>query len=646
VRAHRDRGWDLVFRLVFSGEAVPEAEIASWTGGVPLPVAYGRAVAAADGVADRRVLEAAMLDRLAQTRLRLAAAQAELARAEADEAAARLALAEAEAAWAAVVAPLGFRVEATASEIREFLVLRSTALTAVEGAALADARERRLAGRHAAWSLRLAEALGDAGEGADLPALLHKAEHRIEQARAAETRRGTVLARLDAVERQIAQTRAKQAAGRQEEEAWQSEWAACLRALHRPAEETPAELQSVLDLLARLREALREAEGLEDRVRGMAGRIAAFEARAAALVAVVAPRLSSLAPLDAAERVGALLTAARTAAAQREELTRQLNAVVAEQDQATRALREARATADALVAAIGAADLDAAEARLRLAAERSRQAALRDELETQLLSAGGGQTIDELRAEAAGIAADALEAALDETRARQEQAIARLQTTAAEAERRHGEMEQLAAADTAARAAADGEAALATLGRALEEALVMQAAALLLEQGLAKVEEGGDNRLVARIGETFRRLTRGTYTGLRVAVEDAGPRHLAALERAFPDEERRIDDLSDGTRDQLFLALRLVAIEQHVATAPPLPFVADDILQTFDDTRAVAALEALLTLSERTQVIVLSHHPHLLELAEALPAGTVHVHRLAGAAMSSDGSPKARLLLA
>ena len=210
-------------------------------------------------------------------------------------------------------------------------------------------------------------------------------------------------------------------------------------------------------------------------------------------------------------------------------------------------------------------------------------------------------------------------------------------------------MEQLAAADTTARAAAQGEAALATLGRALEEALVTQAAVLLLEQGLAQVEAGGDNRLVARIGETFRRLTHGTYAGLRVSDDEAGPRHLVALERAFPDEERRIDDLSDGTRDQLFLALRLVAIEQHVATAPPLPFVADDILQTFDDARAVAALEALLALSELTQVIVLTHHPHLLDLSHHLPPDRVHVHRLVRAGIdatdiSSDAMLEARLL--
>jgi uncharacterized protein YhaN len=94
-----------------------------------------------------------------------------------------------------------------------------------------------------------------------------------------------------------------------------------------------------------------------------------------------------------------------------------------------------------------------------------------------------------------------------------------------------------------------------------------------------------------------------------------------------------VDELSEGTRDQLFLALRLVAIEDHLDASPPLPFVADDILQTFDDARATATLRALLELSERTQVLVLTHHEHVLDLAGALPAGTVHVQRFGSAAM-------------
>jgi uncharacterized protein YhaN len=70
--------------------------------------------------------------------------------------------------------------------------------------------------------------------------------------------------------------------------------------------------------------------------------------------------------------------------------------------------------------------------------------------------------------------------------------------------------------------------------------------------------------------------------------------------------------LSDGTRDQLYLALRLAALELHLEQAMPLPFIADDLFINYDDARAEAGLEALVALSEQTQVIFLSHHDHLV----------------------------------
>jgi uncharacterized protein YhaN len=88
--------------------------------------------------------------------------------------------------------------------------------------------------------------------------------------------------------------------------------------------------------------------------------------------------------------------------------------------------------------------------------------------------------------------------------------------------------------------------------------------------------------------------------------------------------------LSEGTRDQLFLALRLVMLQDYTEKAPALPFIADDLLQTFDDySRTAHALAALADLSHHTQVIVLSHHRQLIELARSLPADTVNICDLA-----------------
>jgi len=73
--------------------------------------------------------------------------------------------------------------------------------------------------------------------------------------------------------------------------------------------------------------------------------------------------------------------------------------------------------------------------------------------------------------------------------------------------------------------------------------------------------------------------------------------------------------MSDGTCDQLYLALRLASLEMYVREHRPIPFIVDDILINFDDGRAIAALKALAQLARHTQVIFFTHHEHLLEVA-------------------------------
>ena len=86
--------------------------------------------------------------------------------------------------------------------------------------------------------------------------------------------------------------------------------------------------------------------------------------------------------------------------------------------------------------------------------------------------------------------------------------------------------------------------------------------------------------------------------------------------------------MSDGTRDQLFLALRLAAVEASCATSEPMPFVVDDVLVQFDDDRGAAALRVLADVASRTQVVLFTHHRHVRADAEALASADVFVHEL------------------
>jgi len=75
--------------------------------------------------------------------------------------------------------------------------------------------------------------------------------------------------------------------------------------------------------------------------------------------------------------------------------------------------------------------------------------------------------------------------------------------------------------------------------------------------------------------------------------------------------------MSDGTLDQLYLALRIASLEHYFAAHEPVPFIVDDVLLNFDDERAAAALTALNAVSGKTQIIFFTHHRRLVELAGA-----------------------------
>ena len=75
--------------------------------------------------------------------------------------------------------------------------------------------------------------------------------------------------------------------------------------------------------------------------------------------------------------------------------------------------------------------------------------------------------------------------------------------------------------------------------------------------------------------------------------------------------------MSEGTADQLYLALRLAALELRRPSHPPMPLVLDDTLITSDDARAANILRALARFAEEGQVLIFTHHRHLLDVTRA-----------------------------
>ncbi len=203
---------------------------------------------------------------------------------------------------------------------------------------------------------------------------------------------------------------------------------------------------------------------------------------------------------------------------------------------------------------------------------------------------------------------------------RLEQEIYEAQAELTRAEEQFRALEQ--AGDQAAAIAQQAEGALAEALDAAHEYIVMRAALTLFDRLVDKYRERADAQFWRNASEFFREMTCGSYT----RVEPDGEALVALRASEAPEDRVGVEELSDGTRDQLFLALRLAAIRNFVRERGPVPVLLDDLLVNFDDRRAARTLELLANVALETQVIFFTHHEHLLELAErTIRADQVHV---------------------
>lgn len=103
-------------------------------------------------------------------------------------------------------------------------------------------------------------------------------------------------------------------------------------------------------------------------------------------------------------------------------------------------------------------------------------------------------------------------------------------------------------------------------------------------------------KISRRTQELFQKMTGDRYRRV-VMAEDMHLSIAAENEDTLRDAQRR----SDGTVDQLYLALRLAVAEE---LTPDAPVVLDDALVRFDDARMVAAMNILSEEAKEKQVIL------------------------------------------
>jgi len=175
------------------------------------------------------------------------------------------------------------------------------------------------------------------------------------------------------------------------------------------------------------------------------------------------------------------------------------------------------------------------------------------------------------------------------------------------------ELSRMDGSDKAAESQAQAEGLLATIRRSAEEYVLKRLASKVLAQAIDRFRVASQGPVLSRASELFSTLTLGAFCGLRADADDNGRMVLVGVRSGG--QTVGVAGMSEGTCDQIYLALRISLLESALIGREPLPFIVDDVLVMFDDKRTSAALQVLSQFSEQTQVILFTHHEHLVHIA-------------------------------
>ena len=458
---------------------------------------------------------------------------------------------------------------------------------------------------------------------------LRQARERLETAQRIAGQRSTLETQIqDAQQRLVPlQTALTQAESQWQD--WQQAWQAALaEAGHEdtlPVEQLEtrlARMQDIQTLLAQM-DSLRA-----DDIEPLQNALDSWMRHARTLADQLMPNApADMSPQDIALTLAGRLKTARQDEAEHDRLRQQQ----ARDRQALEAARQQQIQVDALVqplrVAAGIDDMALLGPAIARSEERRQIEHEIQRIETALREAGDGQPIESLRTEATSIEPDQLQVELNRLGTEAGQVVEDISRLGA----RHGQLkaafDALNGSDAAARAAARQQEAAAGMAEAAERYLRLKTAARLLQWSMERFRQTRQGPMLARASEIFQALTQGSFSRLLVDADSHDSPRLMSI-RTDGNKPVEVPGLSEGTRDQLYLALRLAALDQQASQGSRMPLIADDLFINFDDRRTAAGLQVLGDVSRRMQVILLTHHDHLVPLARQVLGDGLNVIEL------------------
>jgi len=534
--------------------------------------------------------------------------------------------------WAAVWSPLGID-PGTPREMKQWLLRVEKFRENAQSLLTITSEEQNLAAEYQKLKQVMALQIGAFNsstdlQGKSLEAMILLCEQRVEQEEKAAARKGEL-------ERLVRDTRIREGksadelnAVQKEQSNWFEEWSQAIDGMAMNAKDHPEKAMVTFEQLGVFFERFDKSEELRRRIYGIDQVKKEFEKEVFDFADSIGfPREDN----DAGTLAALLnrdLNEAREARASSKKIQAQHKEVEADIADATIRIRTSEEQLSSLMEEAGVKHRN----DLVLAGENSsKKREIQQKLtgfEQELARNGDGLSIEALEQEASGVEVDSIESSLAKISDDLKDLNAKRDALRDERQTHQNRIDAQDGKAVAAKASEEAEQHLADMASGVEKYLHLQIASLLLEQRIEDYRKKNQAPALARASELFAQLTLGSFAGLRDEIGEGGKPTLFGVRG--DNKEVPVEGMSEGSRDQLYLSLRLATLEQHLEKSKePIPFIVDDILIGFDDDRTKVCIEVLADLAAKTQVLLFTHHRRVLEIGNTLKAEKeIFIHEL------------------
>nr|WP_319491862.1 AAA family ATPase [uncultured Desulfobacter sp.] len=617
LRKRRDAGWVLIKQKYILQQDISDRLLA-YERKADLPAVYEEHVRQADYISDRLRLDADQVVKRAELEAKIAGIASRLNDLSAVLENIKKELTDFGIRWTNIWKPLNI-ISGTPREMKQWLLKAERLIEKIQTAKGFVANKEKLAETCDQLKQLMATQISQFDtsqetKGKRLEALISMCEQRVEQEEKERDKRRQVTLSLKDSQIRLNRTQDELKAVKNDLMAWSDEWTKAVDGLSPNSHVPPQTATELFDNLVLFFQKFDESEALRKRIYGMDKVTQDFHHK----VYEFAGRIGIKTEDQDAQAIAALLhrdlNAAREARASFVKLKDQLDEKKQELNAADITIRQSQKK---IIELKSQAKVDSGEELISAAEKSNNKRELVKQIETleqELNRNGDGLSIDLLEKELNDCDIDLIENQMESVSIELKNVQAQRDSLRDQRRTIQNEIEDKDGTALAAGAAAQAELHLADIGQYAEQYLRLQIGALILEQQIENYRKENQAPVLGRAGELFAKLTLGSYAGLRDELDASGKPILLGVRPN--DHEVPITGMSDGSRDQLYLALRLATLEQHVKKEEPMPFVVDDILIGFDDDRTRVCLEVLAQLSTNIQVLLFTHHQRVLELAD------------------------------